>query len=150
MSRRVVKLIIRIAFIIRLMNENIFSQSAWLDLSDDAQWLSIPEVADSLGVRQRDVRTMLAKHELVALHRGENGALAVHRSQLVFTADSAKATVLASLKGTFTALDDAGFSDEEKLAWITASNPELGCAPVEALRNGRIHSVRRAIITAGI
>lgn len=132
------------------MDKNIFSQSALLDLSDNAQWCSVPEVADFLGVRQRDVRTMLAKHELVALRRGENSTLAVHRSQLLFAADGTKATVLTSLKGTFTALDDAGFSDEEKLAWITAPNPELGCAPVEALRNGRIHSVRRAIITAEI
>lgn len=46
-------------------------------------WLSIPEVAELLDVRLRDVRALVASNELLAVRRGESNALAIHRDQLV-------------------------------------------------------------------
>lgn len=130
------------------MNKNIDSESAIPHISESEQWVSIPEVAELLHIRQRDVRTMLSKNEIVAVRRGENSALAVHRAE--FVTDGSNVSVVPSLKGTLTALADVGFSDEEKLSWLLEPNQELGCAPLAALHAGRVHSVRRAIITSGI
>lgn len=51
---------------------------------------------------------------------------------------------LQSLRGTLLALHDAGFNDEEALAWVLAVNDELGERPVDALLGGRKSAVRRA------
>lgn len=51
---------------------------------------------------------------------------------------------LSSLRGTLLTLLDAGFSEEEAVAWLLAENEELGERPVEALRAGRKSGVRRA------
>lgn len=107
-------------------------------------WLSIPEVAELLDVRQRDIRSAISDNQMLAVRRGENHAWAVHRQQLVF--DEIGATLLPSLPGTLTSLHDAGFDNEEALAWLTAHNDELGMTPFDALHAGNIHAVRRAIL----
>ncbi|MDO4888358.1 MAG: Rv2175c family DNA-binding protein [Actinomycetaceae bacterium] len=109
------------------------------------QWLSIPDVAEILGVTQRDVRNMLADHRLIALRQGQSKALAI--SPLVLVEKDGATEVLASLRGTLITLFDAGYSEEEAWAWLTAESPELSATPIEALRSGRVHVVRRLAAT---
>ncbi|MBM7825510.1 hypothetical protein JOD55_001337 [Arcanobacterium pluranimalium] len=109
----------------------------------DPQWLSIPEVADLLSVRQRDVRSLLAEKKLLAVRRGSNNALAIHPDQIVINEGIAQP--LKSLRGTLISLADAGFSDDEAMDWLLRVEPELEKTPLECLRSGNVHAVRRVI-----
>ncbi|MFC5370010.1 Rv2175c family DNA-binding protein [Arcanobacterium bovis] len=109
----------------------------------EPQWLSIPEVADLLSLRQRDVRSLLAEKKLVAVRRGSNKALSIHPDQIVV--NEGVAQPLKSLRGTLIALSDAGFSDDEAMDWLLRDEPELGKTPLECLRTGNVHAVRRVI-----
>ncbi|USR80111.1 Rv2175c family DNA-binding protein [Arcanobacterium pinnipediorum] len=111
---------------------------------EDNVWLSIPEVAELLGLRQRDIRSAIAEHKIIAVRRGENNAWALHRQQLVVSETTAD--ILPSLPGTITTLRDNGFDDEEALSWLTTYNEQLHSTPLEALHSGNIHAVRRAIL----
>ncbi|MDR6938872.1 Rv2175c family DNA-binding protein [Arcanobacterium hippocoleae] len=117
-----------------------------LQEDENAQWFSVPEVAEKLRIRLRDVRAMLARKEIVALRRGVNNALLLHESQFIDSA--AGFTLVPGLKGTFTVLADGGYSDEEMLAWMLTPNTQLATTPINALRAGRIHAVRTAILTS--
>lgn len=107
------------------------------------QWYSIPEIADLLGVRQRDVRAMIDDARLVARRQGENNALAINGAQLVDDGD--KIVALRALQGTLTLLYDSGFTNEEALSWLLRDNDEIGQPPLAALRDGNVHAVRRAV-----
>ncbi|WP_124054922.1 Rv2175c family DNA-binding protein [Arcanobacterium ihumii] len=111
----------------------------------EPNWLSIPEVADLLELRQRDIRSMLNEKKLIAVRRGENNALSIHPDLFVSTEGSTH--ILKPLRGTLIALSDAGFSDDEAMEWLLRPEPELGDSPLECLRTGNIHAVRRAIST---
>lgn len=104
-------------------------------------WFSIPEVAEEIGCAQRDIRNMIADNRLIAIRRGPNNALAVS-SRTIIERDGVK-EVLPSLRGTLIALKDARYTDNEAWEWLTTEEPELGEAPIDALRGGRIHGVRR-------
>lgn len=108
-------------------------------------WMSIPEVAEALGARQRDVRTMLEDRTLLAVRRGPNNALAVCSLELVEKGE--KLVPLKSLRGTLTRLSDAGFTDDEAMRWLLEANDLLeGERPIDLLRAGNIHGVRRVIL----
>lgn len=113
---------------------------------DTVEWLSVPETAEILGIRQRDVRSMLADKTLVAVRRGENHALMIPRDFLIQS--SGQWQVLTSLRGTFTLLRDAGLSDDEVVAWLFSDEPSLDTTPLQALRQGNVHPVRRAALMA--
>ena len=117
--------------------------STHFELPEPSAWLSIPEAADLLGVRQRDVRSMLTEHALVAVRRGENNALAICGGE--FVEKGGEIVALPALRGTLIQLADAGFSDDEALAWLLAPNEFLGLAPLDSLRQGNVKAVRRAI-----
>lgn len=114
-----------------------------MNVPSATEWYSIPEIADFLGVRQRDVRTMISERKLFAIRRGENNALAISGDQIVVGDGGAHA--LSSIKGTITALQDAGYSDAEVAEWMHRENDELGSTPMQCLRDGQTHAVRRAI-----
>lgn len=105
------------------------------------QWYSIPEIADFLGVRQRDVRTMIDDSRLIARRHGENNAWAINGAQLI--EDNGEIVPLPSLRGTLTVLYDSGFSKEEAFEWLLCANDEIGQTPLTALRDGNVHAVRR-------
>ena len=111
---------------------------------DEQNWLSLPEVADAVGLPHRTVRGYLRDRVLVAVRRGENNALQVPAGFLVPGEDPDARVVLASLRGTIILLDDSGFDDEEIVDWLLRENDELGSTPLQALRDGRTHAVRRA------
>ncbi|MCI5826518.1 MAG: Rv2175c family DNA-binding protein [Arcanobacterium sp.] len=107
------------------------------------EWLWLPDVAELLGVRGRDVRAMIGDHRLVALRRGPNNALAVNGAQ--FVRKDGKIVPLPALRGTLIQLADAGYNAEESLQWLMAPHAELGMTPFEGLRGEKTHAVRRAI-----
>ena len=51
--------------------------------------------------------------------------------------------VLDSLKGTLTVLQDAGFTDEEAIAWLFTEDESLPGRPIDALHGGRKTEIRR-------
>ncbi|MDX2377161.1 Rv2175c family DNA-binding protein [Microbacterium sp. LRZ72] len=105
---------------------------SWTAATD---WLTIPEVAEALGETPGRVRRLLDEHSLVAVRH--EGAL---RVPAVFLVDDRP---LSSLRGTVIVLRDAGFTDEEAVEWLLSRDEIIGDAPIDALRAGRKHEVRR-------
>jgi hypothetical protein len=110
------------------------------------EWWSIPEVATALGVRDRDVRSLISDRSLVAVRR-DGRAPMVPAAFVVPDPVSGHGAVVAGLRGTATLLGDSGFADEEIVAWLFRDNDELGATPIEALLALRTHAVRRAAQT---
>lgn len=117
-------------------------------------WLTLPDVAQMLGVDTGRVRRLLQERRLVGVRRGSPPVLSVPADLLVpghlanpaapdVPSDDRPWTVLASLQGTLTVLADDGFSDEETIAWLFDVEESLGVSPIAALRAGRKTEVRR-------
>ncbi|WP_454048369.1 Rv2175c family DNA-binding protein [Cellulomonas sp. Marseille-Q8402] len=129
------------------------------DLVDS--WLTVPDVADELGLDAGKVRRLLKERRLVGVRRGTPPVLSIPAAFLVPVdaanpaadphdedADEpsalvARATVLASLQGTFSVLGDVGLSDTEAVAWLFTPDDSLPGRPVDALRAGHKTEVRR-------
>lgn len=114
--------------------------------NDTLSWLSIPEVAEALNLRGRDVRSMLQDKGLLAIRRGEHNALAI--PDVFLQERDGVCDVVRGLKGTITLLADAGLSDDEAMSWLLNTEESLGASPIDALRAGNIHPVRRAAALA--
>lgn len=117
-------------------------------------WLTLPDIAERLGVPVTHVHRLLEERRLVGVHRGEPPVLSVPVRFLVpghlanpaqpGRADDAGAwTVLAALQGTFTVLADVGYDDEAALAWLFTRDDSLPGTPIDALLAGRKSAVRR-------
>ena len=102
-------------------------------------WLSLPEVAERLGVRLADARRLVEDRELLAVRIGERRALAVPEGFLGAQGP------LAALKGTFTVLADGGMDDDEIVRWLHTPDPTLPVpgTPLDAIRAGFKTEVRR-------
>ncbi|GAA1550541.1 Rv2175c family DNA-binding protein [Dermacoccus barathri] len=102
-------------------------------------WLTVPDLAEELGMSLRQVRQMIADREIVAARVGERNVVAVPAS---FVQDGA---VVTPLMGTVTVLSDAGFSDEEAIRWLCTPDETLPIdgAPIDMLRAGRKTEVRK-------
>lgn len=111
--------------------------------SADLQLLSVPEVAAALGIRDREVRGLLADRVLIGIRRGGAGPR-VPADLLVEGERPGERVVVPGLRGTIMQLADAGFSDEEILGWLLRHNEELDATPLAALVDLRTHAVRRA------
>ena len=101
-----------------------------------AGWLSLPEVADALGVGINRARQLVNERQLLAVRRGENSALAVPAD---FVQDG---KVLKHLPGVLTLLGDARYSDDEAIRWLYTDD-DLPGSPVQALRENRGTEVKR-------
>jgi hypothetical protein len=99
-------------------------------------WLSLPEVADALGVGINRARQLVNERQLLAVRRGDNNALAVPAD---FVQDG---MVLKHLPGVLTRLGDARYSDDEAIRWLYTDD-ELPGSPVQALRENRGTEVKR-------
>lgn len=110
------------------------------------QWLSIPETAQLLSLRDRDVRSLIADRVLVAVRLGGR-APQVPAAFVMPDPETGAMVVLPGLRGTAIQLADSGFDDAEMVRWLFAVNDELGESPVSALRALRTHAVRRAAQT---
>lgn len=125
-------------------------------LLDDAvpEWLTVPDLAERLGLDGSKVRRLLQERRLIGMRRGQPAVYVVpgpflvpgHLSNPAAPGDpatSAAWAVLASLHGTITVLADAGFSDEEAIVWLFTPDDLLATTPIDALRAGRKTEVRR-------
>lgn len=102
-------------------------------------WLTVPDIAQRLGLPLSQVRRLLDDRELLAARVGENKAVAVPEAFLD------EAGPLPALGGTFTVLADGGLDDAEILQWLftpDASLPAPG-APIDNLRAGFKTEIRR-------
>lgn len=101
------------------------------------RWLTLPEVAEELGIDAARARQLYSDRKFLARRRGESRALAVPAE---FVAGGA---VLKHLPGTLTLLADAGYTDEDALRWLFTADPSLPGTPVQALLENRGTEVKR-------
>ena len=99
------------------------------------EWLSVPDIADILGITPSRVRRLIEDRHLLAAR--VDGVLKVPARFL----DGAEP--LQELRGTIVLLADSGFSDDEAVKWLLEVEDSLGVAPIEALHAGRKTEVRR-------
>jgi excisionase family DNA binding protein len=101
-------------------------------------WLTVPDVAERLGIPLSSVRRMIEDRELLSARLGERRVVHVPARFLDERA-------MPHLKGTFTVLGDGGMRDEEILRWLFTPDPTLPVegAPVDALASGFKTEVRR-------
>ncbi|MBO0803971.1 MAG: DNA-binding protein [Nocardiopsaceae bacterium] len=112
---------------------------AQIDVATDAlvgEWLSLPEVAERLGISASRVKQLIRDHKLLAVTRpdGERGVPATFLNG---------AQVVKGLCGTLTVLYDCGFDDGEALRWLFTADETLPGTPIEALCAHRGTEVNR-------
>jgi hypothetical protein len=100
-------------------------------------WLTVPEVAERLGLDVVRARQLLSERKLAAVRRGENRALYIPAA---FVRDG---KVLKGLPGTLTVLTDNGYSADEAIRWLFTPDDSLPGAPVHALAGDRGSEVKR-------
>ena len=101
------------------------------------EWLTVPDVAERLGIDVVKVRALLKDRQLLARRRGERNVLSIPAE---FVQDGA---VLKGLPGTLVLLADARYSDDEAMRWLFTADDTLPGTPVDALRGNRGTEVRR-------
>lgn len=106
------------------------------NLPSDTEYLTVPELVEILQITPSKLHRLIEDRQLAAVRI--DGVLRVPAEFIVGNEP------LNSLRGTLLALADAGFSDEEAVAWLLGPNDELDQRPIEALRAGRKSAVRRA------
>jgi Rv2175c C-terminal domain of unknown function len=108
------------------------------DLDDlVSAWLTVPDVAELVGLDVGKVRRLLQERYLVGVRRGERNVLSVPAALI---ADGAP---LPELRGTLVVLADSGYDDEAAIRWLFTPDDSLPGTPVDALRAGRKTEVRR-------
>jgi len=100
-------------------------------------WVTLPDIAEILGVDILKVRAQLKERKFLAVRRGEHRALQVPAD---FFQDG---NIVKGLVGTLTLLADSGFTDEESLEWMFTPDDTLPGTPVQALQENRMTEVRR-------
>lgn len=106
------------------------------NIDPDTPFLTIPDLVELLGASPGKIHRLIEEHHLAEVRI--DGVRKVPADFLM------NGEPLSSLRGTLLALLDAGFAEEEAVAWLLADNDELGERPVDALRAGRKSGVRRA------
>jgi Rv2175c C-terminal domain of unknown function len=115
------------------------SDVAQIDPPADAivgDWLTIPEVADRLGLPLGRVKQLLRDRKLLAVQR-PSGKLSVPAAFL----DGDQ--VVRGLHGTLTLLLDCGFDDAEALRWLFTADESLPGTPIQAIAEHRGTEVNR-------
>jgi hypothetical protein len=112
---------------------------AQIDPATDAlvgEWLSLPDVADRLGIPPGRVKQLLRDRKLLAVARPE-GAAAVPAAFL----DGSQ--IVKGLCGTLTLLFDCGFDDLEAMRWLFTADDSLPGTPIDAIVKRRSTEVNR-------
>ena len=99
-------------------------------------WLSLPEVADRLGIPSSRVKQLLRDRKLLSVSRPD-GARAVPAAFID------QDQVVKGLHGTLTVLVDCGFDDTEALRWLFTADDTLPGTPIQALCKHRGTEVNR-------
>lgn len=124
------------------------NESTTKAVSDDldalvSRWLTLPDVAEQLGVNVSRVRQLIREGNLVAVPRGERQTQQVPADFL----DGDR--VVKGLTGTLTVLHDAGYGPVEAVRWLFTADEVLTGTPMEALADNRGRQVRRQAQTLG-
>lgn len=106
------------------------------------EWLPLPDVAERLGVPLRTVRGMISESRLLAVRAGQRRVWSVPDSFLIEGPDGIE--VVPGLRGTLIQLADAGLDASDTMVWLHEPHPELRPRPIDVLRTGSTHAVRRA------
>lgn len=110
------------------------------DRADDLpvdSWLTVREVADTLGMSPNAVRRLVHDHQLAMVRRpGEP-------EPEIPTAFLHEGMIVKGLGGTLTLLADHGFDDWESIEWLFTPDDSLPGRPIDALRADRGTEVRR-------
>ena len=103
------------------------------------EWLTVPDLAERLGVALSAARRFIADRELLATRIGERRVIAVPAKFVEGTGPRPE------LRGTFTVLADGGMDDDEIIEWMFTPDPTLPVegAPIDALRAGHKTEIRR-------
>ena len=112
---------------------------AQIDLQSDAivgDWLTVPEVADRLGLPASRIKQLLRDRKLLAVQR-PSGAFSVPAAFL----DGDQ--VVRGLHGTLTLLFDCGFDEAEALRWLFTADASLPGTPIQAITEHRGTEVNR-------
>lgn len=104
--------------------------------------LTLPEVADELGVPVNRVHQYVRDGHLVAVRDGAG----VRRVPAAFLQDG---LIVKALPAVITLLRDAGYGDEEVVGWLLREDDSLPGTPIEALRANRGREVKRRAQVAG-
>jgi hypothetical protein len=100
-------------------------------------WLTLPEVAERLGIGVSRARQLVRDRHLLAVRRGEGNALMVPERFVQ------GGQVLKGLAGTLTLLADARYDDEAAMRWLFTADDSLPGSPVDALAENRGTEVKR-------
>lgn len=106
------------------------------NLPKNTEYVTIPDLVERWQMTPTKVRRLIEDRYLAAVRI--DGVLLIPAE---FVSDNEP---LVSLRGTLLALLDAGFSDDEAVAWLLSENDQLGERPVASLIAGRKSAVRRA------
>jgi hypothetical protein len=99
-------------------------------------WLTVPEVADRLGLPLSRVKQLLRDRKLLAVQR-PSGAFCVPAAFL----DGNQ--VVRGLHGTLTLLFDCGFDEVEAMRWLFTADESLPGTPIQAIAEHRGTEVNR-------
>ena len=100
-------------------------------------WLTLPDVADQLGIDVGKVRRLVQERDLLAVRRGDPKVLSIPAALLH------EGLPLPELRGTLTVLADSGFDEVEAMRWLFTPDESLPGTPVDALRAGSKTEIRR-------
>lgn len=104
-------------------------------------WVTIPVIAEHLGLPVTKVHQMIRDGQLIA--QRHDGIL---RIPAEFVADG---LVVKGLPATLTLLRDNGYRDDEIVSWLFEADDSLPGRPIEALRENRGREVHRRAQVAG-
>ena len=99
-------------------------------------WLTVPEVADRLGLPPSRIKQLLRDRKLVAVQRPD-GTFCVPAAFL----DGGQ--VVRGLHGTLTLLFDCGFDEAEAQRWLFTADESLPGTPIQAIAEHRGTEVNR-------
>lgn len=108
------------------------------------EWLTVPDIAERMGVRLSDVRQLLADRQILSVRIGPRNVISVPAKFV------GEAGLLPELPGTFTVLRDGRMTDTEILRWLFTPDDTLPVpgAPMDALLAGFKTEVRRRAMEA--
>jgi hypothetical protein len=97
--------------------------------------LTVPELAERLGIAPAAARQLVKDHELAGLQRGP---------ELVVPARQLDGDLpVKHLGAVLRLLHDNRFTDEEALSWLATEDPSLPGTPFDALHENRATEVKR-------
>jgi Rv2175c C-terminal domain of unknown function/DNA-binding protein Rv2175c, wHTH domain len=98
--------------------------------------LSLPEVADRLGIPRGRIKQLLRDRKLIAVQQPD-GTLVVPAAFL----DGHQ--IIKGLHGTLTLLFDCGFDEPEAVRWLFTADDTLPGTPIQAIAEHRGTEVNR-------